>query len=750
MRVYCLTHKTSSVVDGTSPVLCKRGAHALGGSPSDENSRDRWEFCCNCQNFWRLTHDGQAAAQCPQCDRELKPRYLCERCHTLTSESPTSPLGKKDFTLTPAGAPDPSCPGCGRRPAGRLNEHACKPLAATFRTALDACPFCRDEIATPLSFPISVAEFLRQIRTGKKEVGHDQRTGLLVESPEGAFVLAAGGAYASQPVVVPRATRLSSKQDFYNYYQSCYACDEPGPGEVRLLYPCSVEAADGGWKLKELGRLEVIGAAPHQADWVPEVPDPFGHGAPPQLTTRPCPACGAAVKVGHNFCKQCGRHMDADGGSPPDEEPAPAAGTAAPQEQPWHSGDADDVAPPESYQLHGSTAAEPSPPSVTGKTAGLVVAVFVGIALVVGAVVVGTANRSVAGKLDKAIAAGNLFSPSGESAYDLYRQFKTENPDAATLKRYEERLYPLLTQWPQQMIDAVASTTGGDSSASEWLEAQRMLAWASELRPSDKAVAARAAFCGGRAAYVNEDRDAALKSFMRARELDPSWALPDNSTGLIYNEKKQYATARQYLEEAIGKVPHWAPPYNNMGTSYFYQKDYDQAAAWYRKALEREPKWARPHAWLGTIAYRQKEYCTAAEEFQTALDLATPNMSNWNPQKIQEELDQSRQRCGSGETGAEKRIRFGAGGTTASVSGTTGGRDAYVLGALATQVMTVSLSSQSDNARMQVVNSRGENLGGGALWSGTLEETGDYRIYVEATRDVASYTLQVTIPPPSR
>ncbi len=105
MRVYCLTHKTSSVVDGTSPVLCKRGAHALGASPSDENSRDRWEFCCNCQNFWRLTHDGQAAAQCPQCDRELRPRYLCERCHTLTSESPTSPIGNKDFTLTPAGAP---------------------------------------------------------------------------------------------------------------------------------------------------------------------------------------------------------------------------------------------------------------------------------------------------------------------------------------------------------------------------------------------------------------------------------------------------------------------------------------------------------------------------------------------------------------------------------------------------------------------------------------------------------------------
>lgn len=754
MRVYCLTHKTSSVMDGTSPVLCKRGAHALGASPSDENSRDRWEYCCNCQNFWRLTHDGQAAAQCPQCDRELRPRYLCERCHTLTSESPTSPIGNKDFTLTPAGAPEPSCPGCGRRPAGRLNEHTCEPLAATYRTALDACPFCRSEIATPPAFPLSVTEFLRQVRAGKKEVGQDQRTGLLVESPEGAFVLAAGGAFASRPVVVPRAARFGSKEDFYNHYQSFYACDEPGPGEVRILYPCAVEAADGGWKLKDLGRLEVVGAPPHQADWAAGAPEQSVYGArpQPQPVTRPCPACGAAVKVGHNFCKQCGRRLDADGDSPGDEEPAPAADTDTRHDQPWDSGAAvEGTPPPGSYQPPGTTVAtEPGPPSVTGKTAALAAAAVIGIVLVVGVVIVGTANKSVAGKLDKAIAAGNLFAPAGESAYDLYRQFKTENPDAATLKRYEERLYPLLTQRPQQMIDEVASTTGRDASASEWIEAQQMLAWASELRPSDKSLSARGAFCAGRASYVNEDRDAALKSFMRARELDPGWAQPDNSVGVIYNEKKQYATARQYLAEAIDEAPQWALPYNNMGTSYFYQKDYYQAAGWYRKALEREPQWARPHAWLGSIAVEQKDYCTAAEEFQTALDLATPNMSNWNPQTIRDRLDKAKQKCQGSDVGAGKRIRFGAGGTTASLSGTTGGTDAYVLGALATQVMTISLSSQADNARMQLLNPRGETLGGGTWWSGTLGETGDYRIHVEATSEVASYTLQVTIPPPSR
>ena len=124
-------------------------------------------------------------------------------------------------------------------------------------------------------------------------------------------------------------------------------------------------------------------------------------------------------------------------------------------------------------------------------------------------------------------------------------------------------------------------------------------------------------------------------------------------------------------------------------------------------------------------------------------------MGNWNPQTIKERLDKARQRCGSSAV-PEKRIRFGAGGTTASVSGTTGGKDAYVLGAMASQVMTVSLSSEKDNARMQVMNPRGENLGSGTRWSGTLSETGDYRVYVEATSDVASYTLQVTIPPPTR
>jgi len=71
-------------------------------------------------------------------------------------------------------------------------------------------------------------------------------------------------------------------------------------------------------------------------------------------------------------------------------------------------------------------------------------------------------------------------------------KLKSENPDAATLRRYEDQLYSLLTQRPQQMITDVASTTGRDAPASEWVEAQRMLTWASELRPSDKSLAARA------------------------------------------------------------------------------------------------------------------------------------------------------------------------------------------------------------------------------------------------------------------
>jgi Flp pilus assembly protein TadD len=271
--------------------------------------------------------------------------------------------------------------------------------------------------------------------------------------------------------------------------------------------------------------------------------------------------------------------------------------------------------------------------------AGVALLIFVGLFAAI------KSGSSVESKLNDAINRGNLLSPPGESAYDLYAQLRREGASQSTLATYREKLRARLTPRPQVLLDQAASPGGTDGAPAEWEEAQRSMAWAAELKPEDKQLAAKAAYCEGRAAYLRNRTDDAMAAYQRAAELDKSWAMPLNSLGVILNERKRYSEARNYLTEATRRNPNWALPYNNMGTAYFLDNDIYDAQTNYQKAKDLAPNWARPHAWLGTIAIKQKDYCTAVDELQQALNLATPNMSSWNPQKIQRDLDEARARC---------------------------------------------------------------------------------------------------------
>lgn len=475
-----------------------------------------------------------------------------------------------------------------------------------------------------------------------------------------------------------------------------------------------------------------------------------------------CPNCHAPVKPHFKFCKKCRAPVQAQGHAPA-VAPAPAPVAYA---EPIR------VAP---SQAHGALSASPpvpaagvadvppagaplAAPATGGSQNKKLIAVFAAVIIAGGALAAVAAYRasssshSTEAKLSNAIARGDLLAPSGESAQHYYRLLKSEGASAETLSRQAARLTQALTARPYKMLEEFAVAGNSDPSPSEWDEAGRLFTAASEINPQDGPLAARAAYCQGRAAYGRRQGDTALELWRRASDLDRAWALPPNGVGLIHNDREQFDTARTYLAEAIRRDPGWAPPYNNMGTSYLRQKNYDQAAEYYRRAAELAPRWARPHAWLGDIAYQRKDFCGAQQEYQSALDLATPGMTNWNPQRIQSKRDDAAAKCAGGVSGGAgaSRIQFGTGGTTATVSGSTAGTDAYVIAARAEQTMSVRLTAQGGGATLQVLDS-GMNLLGeaaaGGSWSGTLSYTGDYNIIVTSTGGVAAYTLRVTIPP---
>src|SRR5581483_5244778 len=166
--------------------------------------------------------------------------------------------------------------------------------------------------------------------------------------------------------------------------------------------------------------------------------------------------------------------------------------------------------------------------------------------------------NSTQSKFTRAIRFGNLVTPTGTSAYDYYLQLKRDGKTADELAQYTRPLLPQLLVKPQQMFADLALPGKRDVAPEEWEEAQRMLAWASELNPKDNKLAAQANYAAGRAAYLRNNKNQAISFWKKAYEQDPTWFLPANGLGVIYNERKNLIEARAVLQEAIKREPNSA------------------------------------------------------------------------------------------------------------------------------------------------------------------------------------------------
>lgn len=547
-------------------------------------------------------------SQCPVCERSISARFLCSECDTVCVDS-LNPAKSREFYLSLKGTPVPGCCACSCSESEELLDHDCETFQTSFNTSRTICPFCDEKIAAPLSFPASVASFLSRYDGDKIEVSFDRESRQLIKANPGDFVLLSSQTLPAH-IVLPNRTEFSSEEEFLDHYDNYYDCDGPFTGEVFVLYPAIVKKEGKGWSLQEVGRLHV---EPHEtapADTVEEETNIHVTQPDPVETSLPtCPGCGVIAQPHHRFCKKCGTSLLDSAWSVDIEENLPVS----------------------------------SATTVNRKLLiGVVAIVLLGGLLMLS---FGIGRNSTEQRLKDAIARGNLITPPNESAYDYYKKLQREEASAATLSAYRDELLPLLLQRPQVLLDQVTVPRGSDGSLAEWDESQKLLGWAIELSPQDTKLAAKAAYVDGRLAYLRNRPDDALSAYQRAAKLDPEWATPLNSIGALLNERRRYAESRPYLLEAIRRKPDWALPYNNLGTSFLFENRIFEARVSYEKAKDLAPLWARPHAWLGSVALKQKDYCTAARELDQALQLATPNMTNWNAQRIQNDLETARTAC---------------------------------------------------------------------------------------------------------
>lgn len=614
IRVYCPTHKVNFDIVANASIECSSGTHTLAGSFPNEHF---WEYCCDCQHYRPLDSTGKGSDDCPVCERKILRRSVCADCKVISVESNDAGR-RKAFAVSPQGIVTPTCPGCLRRENRQSFEHECQDFAHAFFTTRKTCPFCDEQLEPSPAFPCSVAAYLEKLPQSAVTVRFDVESGLVQQAVSGQCCLVPVARDSALSIVIPTTAVLNSKEDYYNSYYELFNCENPAAGEVTINSPAIVETVEGGWQVRQAGVIEIKPA-----------PLASGHDQAKLV----CSSCGMEANAGHTFCKRCGTRLTTE-----------SSETWTSNTQPENRDDATPLTQQPAYQsspqtVHSLGLQPKTILSVVGGIAGL------GILITIIAVFAGN-NKTLAleQKLDSAIARGQFLTPTTDNAHDLYYQLKNSGASEETLRTYREKLVPPLTDRFYQMITAFMVPGAEEPPFADWQSAYNSLHWASELKPEDNRLTARAAYCEGRLAILTKNEDGAIEAWTRAANADKSWPLPVNSIGYIYTGRKKYPNARTYYFDAVQRDSNWATPYNNIGTSYYMERNYYEAKSYYQKAAQLAPQWARPHSWLGDIAMRENDYATAIQEFSLVLESGATGTKNLDLSRIQKQLDLARQR----------------------------------------------------------------------------------------------------------
>lgn len=589
LNFFCQLHQTpSNVARGISEVKCDQGPHLL----SDNFPYDQvWEYCCSCQHFWARQNTEMLREACPVCDRRVSVRYLCDNCQVVCFESEI-PSKRRDFMLSPAGAPQPGCPGCLSVPRSRTFEHRCESLQATVVTPRRLCPFC-SENTEPIAYPPTQQEltesyifpptfrapnanYLANLDSQAINVATAAgRPNVLTRHANGIFWLTRFRDERSF-IALPNAARFNSAQDYLTF-RPIFDCSNPASGEVWIVAPAvtAFNPTTDEWTLIQKGKLEVQTQVS-----VPPLPQPQPPPAPTWPESRP------------------------SGPEPQSETPAPTGN--------------------KKFLL------------IAGLSIGVVL-----IASLVAYFVINSTKRAVLGQARR----GNLVKPQGDSAYDLFLRGGLSTGERAEIR---QEVTPLLEGRGNQILNQLI--TGDSESEEEWAEAIRLYAWLDDLSPQNS-YKARRAYAQARSAYLRKDYSGAEKDFGQAIKLEPNWALPVNSLARVFMRRKDYLGAQNCYQRAIELDSTWIFPRINLCVlSVENTKNYQLGEVACRNVLQLDPNKASGHYYLGRALEEQNRGCEALGEYRSALQNAanTPN-PGFNVERLNSRVNQltSRLFCGN-------------------------------------------------------------------------------------------------------
>jgi len=127
----------------------------------------------------------------------------------------------------------------------------------------------------------------------------------------------------------------------------------------------------------------------------------------------------------------------------------------------------------------------------------------------------------------------------------------------------------------------------------------------------------------GEAYLAQENYTAALREFLKARQIYADDPYLYNDLGLTYMAKNQLGLAIESFQKAVDMKPDYAPAKNNLGTAYLAAKKWDQAIACFSE-LTADLLYATPHfplSNLGLAYFNKRDYKRAEANYLKALEL---------------------------------------------------------------------------------------------------------------------------------
>ena len=567
LTFFCLRHQeTCSAPRSTAEVLCDQGPHVI----SENYLQQKWDYCCSCQSFF-ARNDGDAAKdRCLACDREIIARYLCESCDTLSFDTLDTPL-RREFSLSPDWLPVPSCPCCLRHSRSQAREHLCPCLRVAIKTARPLCPFCEERFDQagnynhefPASFYRPAAYYLDKINGSGFRAGYSEaRQNALAAKADGIFWLTAFERDSSY-LIFPSVRQVEAAQRLFAF-EKAFDCENPAAGELWIVRPAVAlfDQATGEFSLAQKGMLEVRA-----------VEAPPLH-VPPPLPVEPPPVYTAV---------QAEPFVSADGGG--------------------------GLQPPaiESVEKRGSKVTR-----LALACGGLVVL------LVIAGFVITTLN-STTSKIISKIKQGELVTPAGNSAYDLYLQANLSDGDKTEIRAVAG---PALESSGSSFIAKIAKESYEPSNADSD-QMIRTYSWLDSLDPRNSYKARKRYFQGWQY-YQNKDYKNAGNEFAQASNLDSSWAMPVNKMAHVAMRNRDYYAAQGYYEKANQLDPKWIIPLVNLGMlvteNQYGIKNYYTGENAARRALEIDPNKASAYYILGRSLEGQGRDCEALSAYRTAID----------------------------------------------------------------------------------------------------------------------------------